>query len=233
MLSHDEIQSAISARLDGEPAGLDDAVIDAHVQACPECSAFQTRAAHLSAALMYVESPHDGMSPPPDLADTILAGVDPQWRRGMASRRAWLATARVVLVVLAVLYAVWAVRTVGATDGVAPVGADGLTLDPQAHPETVRALIETAGLRFSLAVGLAMCAWRPQLIAGFIVIPATLAAFLVGFTARDVVLGWFAPGQLLSLVVLVVTVFTLVAAWVADQGLVVSQAWRALRSDPL
>ena len=79
MVSHEEVQAALSARIDGEPAGLDDAVVDAHVSNCAECRAFLDQALALSQEFDGTERP--AMDPPQDLSAVILASVDDEWRR--------------------------------------------------------------------------------------------------------------------------------------------------------
>lgn len=232
MVDHEQVQAAVSARLDGEPTGLDDDVIDAHLAGCAECRRFAEQAARMSGSLRYVEPRDDGMSPPHDLSETILAQVEPEWRRRDSNRRAGLAIGRVVLTVLALLHGVWAVGTLISTGGLAPVSSDGTVLAPAAEPELMRLLVESAGLRFALAVALAFGAWKPGLIAGIAIIPATLTAFLIGFTARDLVLGTVGTPQLALLALLVVTVLALAGTWLADRGVALKRAWRTLGADP-
>ena len=77
MVSHEEVQAALSARIDGEKAELDDAIVDAHVSGCAECRAFLDRSLALSQSL----GGDSAMAPPQDLSAAILAGVDNEWRR--------------------------------------------------------------------------------------------------------------------------------------------------------
>lgn len=232
MIDHEKIQAAISARLDGEVPGIDDDIIDAHLAGCDECRRFQEDAARMSTSLRFIEPADHGMSPPADLADTILAGVEPQWRKQASARLVWLAVGRILLVVLAAVHVVWAVVTLSSTSGVAPVSADGTVLDPAAEPELMRLMVESAGLRFALAVALIAAAWKPGLIAGVAVVPATLTAFLVGFTARDIIFGQASSSQVAMLALLLVTVAGLALTWFADRGIVLRRAWRALTADP-
>ena len=63
MLTHEQVQAAISAQLDGEAPQLSPDVIEAHVSGCSECAAFRDKAAALSRSLSVVEPaggpPHD------------------------------------------------------------------------------------------------------------------------------------------------------------------------------
>lgn len=232
MVDHDDIQAAISARLDGEVPHIAEDVIDAHIAVCPDCRRFQDQAAQLSRQLSFVDSPSSGMSPPEDLSDRLMAGVEPEWRRHASQRQVGLSVSRILLIVLAAVQVIWAVALISSSGGLAVLSADGEVLDPQAQPERVGLLIESAGLRFSLAMGLIMCAWRPNLIAGFAIVPGTLTAFLLGFTARDVVLGMADARQIALLGVLVLTVLVLVFAWMFHRGVYVREAWKQLGSDP-
>lgn len=232
MIDHDQVQAAISARLDGEPSGLDDDVVDAHIAGCAECRSFQEEATRLSTSLRFVEPVDQGMSPPADLADMILAGVEPQWRKHASTRLVWLSLGRILLVVLAVVHVSWAVMTLSSTGGVAQVSADGTVMDPAAEPELMRLMVDSAGLRFALAVGLVAAAWKPGLIAGVAIVPATLTAFLLGFTARDIILGGVDSAQVGMLVLLVLTVLALGVTWFADRGIMLRRAWRTLTADP-
>lgn len=172
------------------------------------------------------------MEPPRDLTETILAGVEPEWRRRSSSRRAWLTAGRVALAVLAVAYAAWAIATVGSTSGVAEVSTDTHVLAPSAQPEYMALIVQTAGLRFAIAIGLALCSWRPSLISGFLLVPTAMTAFLIGFVVRDAVLGWLVPEQLTTLLVLAITVFALGGTWLAGHGYALRAAWRALSAEP-
>lgn len=218
-ISHNDIKAALSARLDGEKTGLSDDVIDAHLDACDECRAYWDNASALSRSLRYVEPVDDGMTPPPDLSEMIIAGVEPQWRKEAARRQNSLMWARVVIGILAVVHVAWAVLTVGSS--------------PSSDAESMRMAIEAAGLRFAIAVGLAACAWKPRLIPGFAVVPATLTAFLIGFAARDIVLGGSSVAELALPLTETVTVAALGWAFFADRGLYLEQAWKRLSADPV
>ncbi len=113
MLTHSQVQAAISAQLDGEEAELSADVIDAHLEHCAECRAFRDKAAALSRSLSFVEPADSGMAPPTDLSEVILAGVEPEWKRASSARQANLTVARIALVVMGLVFAVWAIVQVG------------------------------------------------------------------------------------------------------------------------
>lgn len=169
MLTHEQVQAAISAQLDGEAPQLSPDVIEAHVSSCPDCAAFRDKAAALSRSLSLVEP--DG-APPQDLSEVILAGVEPEWQRASSTRQASLSLARVALGVLSVAFLVWAIVVVVSASGLTTLESEG-TLAEGADPERARLLIEAAALRFGLASGLVLlhgalpqrpdcCRWRAQ-----------------------------------------------------------------------
>ncbi|GAB3939153.1 zf-HC2 domain-containing protein [Corynebacterium tapiri] len=225
MIEHERIQAALSARLDGESSGIPDDIVDAHVANCPECQDYKARVVSLSDKLSFIEPQSTGMAPPQNFSDTILAGVESEWRRRTSPRLAWLAGGRITVAVLAVAYLGWALVLLAGADDIARA-------QDWVDPQLFRLSVEAAGLRFALAVGLALCAWKPSLIPGFVVVPATLTAFLVGFTVRDIVLGEISMADLLSLAAILVTVLILVGTWVAHAGVQLRQAWRSLSANP-
>ena len=233
MLDHDEVQAALSARLDGENTEIDDDVVDAHVAGCAECQAFWEKSVALSRRLAVVDSPRHGMSPPENLSEVIIAGVEPEWRRRAAGRRVSLALSRLALAVLAVVLVVWAIALVVETGGMVPTSDDGQVIDPSAQPETAALLIESAALRLALGVSLFFAAWRPHLVSGMLPIVATLLTFLTGFAMRDILLGASSIEQIAWLVTLLLVVVTLLWAWLVGRGADLRAAWRSLAADPI
>ena len=106
MVECQQVQAALSARLDGEPSPLPDDVVDAHVAECAECQSFLDNAALLNRTLAFSDT---SVSDIPDLSEEIMAGVAPVWRRQAASRLVSVAICRVVLVLLGVAWCGWAV----------------------------------------------------------------------------------------------------------------------------
>ena len=70
--------------MDGEDYDLEDDVIDTHIAHCEKCKAFQERAAKLTFAL----APRTPLEPSQELAENILAQVEPEWRRVSGGRLA-------------------------------------------------------------------------------------------------------------------------------------------------
>lgn len=214
MVSHEEVQAALSARIDGEKAELDDAIVDAHVSGCAECRAFLDRSLALSESLSQPLSgdTDDAMVPPQDLSSAILAGVDNEWRRFARRREIGMAVGRLMLGAMAVVWVLWAVRLI-LSGGEEPVVAS------------------SASVRFGVALALGFTAWRPQQIPGVLLIVGTMFTFTVGFAVRDFVLGTGAfelAGVLIPLMSLVALVWT----WVADRGGALRRAWQLLDARP-
>ena len=214
MVSHEEVQAALSARIDGEKAELDDAIVDAHVSGCAECRAFLDRSLALSESLSQPLSgdTDDAMAPPQDLSSAILAGVDNEWRRFARRREIGMAVGRLMLGAMAVVWVLWAVRLI-LSGGEDPVVAS------------------SASVRFGVALALGFTAWRPQQIPGVLLIVGTMFTFTVGFAVRDFVLGTGAfelAGVLIPLMSLVALVWT----WVADRGGALRRAWQLLDARP-
>ena len=214
MVSHEEVQAALSARIDGEEAELDDAIVDAHVSGCPECRAFLDRSLALSESLSQPlgGDTDDAMAPPQDLSAAILAGVDNEWRRFARRRELGIAVGRLMLGAMAVVWVLWAVRLI-LSGGEEPVVAS------------------SASVRFGVALALGFTAWRPQQIPGVLLIVGTMFTFTVGFAVRDFVLGTGAfelAGVLIPLMSLVALVWT----WVADRGGALRRAWQLLDARP-
>lgn len=209
MIKHEEVQAALSARIDGEQSLIDDAVVDAHLANCPECQAFFERALALSEQLHGGES---DMAPPGDLSSVILAGVDDEWRRISQQRALTVAVGKVLLGVMAVVWVVWAVRLlVGGGD------------DP--------VVASAASVRLGVALALGMTAWRPSQIPGVLLIVGTMCTFNVGFALRDAVLGVGASTPAVVLVPLL-TLIALAWTWAADRGFGLRRWWRMLGADP-
>ena len=210
MVSHEEVQAALSARIDGEKAELDDAIVDAHVSGCAVCRAFLDRSLALSESLG-VDS-DDAMAPPQDLSAAILAGVDNEGRRFARRREIGMAVGRLMLGAMAVVWVLWAVRLI-LSGGEEPVVASA------------------ASVRFGVALALGFTAWRPQQIPGVLLIVGTMFTFTVGFAVRDFVLG-MGQFEAASVLVPLLSLVALVWTWVADRGGAVRRAWQLLDARP-
>ena len=223
------IQRALSARLDGEPAGIADDVVDAHVAACVECRAFLDSAAALNRQLKLSTASGSGPMVAPDLSETILAGIEPEARRRAAARAFGLALSRVVLVGIGVAYVIWAIVLLGDSAAVAAP-----PVDPGVDTSVTAGLfVDAAAVRLALAFGLFFAAWRPQNVAGMVPVYGALWAFSFGFATRDVVLGYASASDVFGLVLLLLSTLVLLWTWLAGFGLVaMGRAWRAATARP-
>ena len=207
MLSHEEVRAALSARVDGESSGLDDAVVDAHVAECADCEAYYQRLLSLSRNLRFAEL-GGGMAPPEDLSQLILAGVEGEWRKLSQRRMVLLTLGRIALGTMAILWVVWAIMLL------AQAG------DPA-----------TAAVRLGVACALVYAAFRPAQIPGIALIVGTMFTFTLGFVVRDVVLqtGSVSPSYLL---ILLPTLIALLVTLGVDRGPQLLRSWRLLNADP-
>ena len=215
MPNHDEIQTALSARIDGEPTGIADEILDAHLSGCEECQQFQRRALSLTKSMHQASVSTDAeMVPPQQLTENILAGVEPAWRR--SARRAELNTiiARLTLLICGIGFGIWAVVQVVASGGLTPqslVAHGEAVWDRSADPHLATALMEGAALRAGVSLGLLTAAWRPYWAAGVMPVVGAMGMFLTGFTIRDVVLGVATGEQILLIGMLIIS--ALATAW--------------------
>lgn len=210
MISHEQVQDALSARIDGESPLLDDAVVDAHLAQCPPCREYFSQALALSRQLHLAEGDRHLTSP--DLSEVILAGVDDPWRRMAQRRIVTLTIGRVALVAMVLLWVAWAIQAVASGS----VEDGGVT---------------TAAVRFGVATSLGLCAWRPGQVPGVLLIVGSMFTFTAGFAIRDAILATsdIAPG---AVVIPLVTALALVWTWVADRGVEVRRAWSYLSANP-
>lgn len=213
MLSHEDVQAALSARLDGESsglAGLDDDLVDAHLEQCGQCQTFWLRASSLSSAFARAET---DVTPPADLSEVILAGVEGEWRRFARRRAAALALMRVWLGCMSAAWAVWAVQS----------------LPELARVEDADAMSVAVRLGVALALGFAV--WRPAQIPGILLLVGTMFTFTLGFAVRDILLE-SARGVVGPLFLLAATFVALAATWAVDRGADIRRAWKLLGADP-
>ena len=90
----------ISARLDGEDAGFDDAALAWHLASCEPCRRFESEAIHLTRAVRVASA-----ESAPDLTPTIMAAINRE--RAAKSRRFDPEALRGGLIALAVVLASW------------------------------------------------------------------------------------------------------------------------------
>lgn len=219
VLDCEQIQAAISARLDGEPTGIPEDVIDAHIAGCPECRAYQESIVMLDASLKRSQPSPAAHGPRKDLADVILADAEPHLRRRAASRALGLALTRTALCVLAALYVVWAVvLLIHAADIPVAETAAGAGAEAGRGAE-VTFMVEAAAVRIALASGLLFGAWWPRLVAGMLPMMGTYFMFTAGITMRDLILGSASHEQWIHLLMLLLSLAVLLWSWLNNYGI--------------
>ena len=158
------IRQAISARLDGEPLGVDPDALDAHLTTCVECRAFAASAGELHGAMRLAPAPEI-----PDLTPGILAAIGAESTRDDTQ----LALRWILAIIALVQIAIAVPALVLGTDAGLPV-------------HTARHL---GSFDVALAVGFLFAAWRPSRIPGLLPVVVALVACLVGSSLLDVISG--------------------------------------------
>ena len=166
----DTIREAISARLDGEAAGVEDGTIEAHLAECSACVAWSEELATLHRIVRVREA-----EAVPDLTAAIL-GVEPA--QPMTARR----TRRAEVI----SPARWALFVVALTQLV--LAAPALLLGEDSGA-TVHVARELGAFDLALAVGLLLAAWQPARAWGLLPVVAALALVMAGTAVLDVLRG--------------------------------------------
>lgn len=260
-----DARAALSARLDGEPepAGIDSNAVDAHLDACAECQEWFRAAADLNRRLrMTVASPvgspsamgnsstggnGDSANNSPSDAEALaaqmalLAEQSPELSQRLRSRSLPLMLCRVVMVVLALAYIVWAVvYLVQAADlpentgFTATTGAGGEVAN-SGDPDLARLSVEAATMRLALAAGLLWGAWRPRAAPGLLPVFLALWAFGAGFSTRDLILGYLDTGTVMGLLLHLASCAAVIGVWLARHHVVtpLRESMRALAARPV
>ena len=157
----------ISARLDGEDAGIDDATLAWHLAQCQGCRRYESEAIHLTRATRVAAA-----EPTPDLGPSIMAAVGRE--RAAASRRFDPEALRGGLIALAVIQMLLAL----------PVLLLGRDAGAPVHIAR-----EVGSFDFALAVGFLFVGWRPARAYGMLPLVAALVACLGITTAVDLARG--------------------------------------------
>lgn len=157
----------ISARLDGEGTGVDDAALAWHLAHCESCRRFESEAIGLTRAVRVAAT-----EAAPDLTPTIMAAINEQ-RVGRASRFDPQAL-RIGLITLAVVQMLMAV----------PVLLFGRDSGAPIHLAR-----ELGSFDFALAVGFFFVGWRPARAYGMLPLVAAVVVCLSVTTAVDLVRG--------------------------------------------
>ena len=157
----------ISARLDGEDAGVDDATLAWHLADCVSCRHYESEAIALTRAAHIVAT-----EPAPDLAPTIMAAINRE--RAATSRRFDPQALRAGLIALAIVQMLLAL----------PVLLLGRDAGAPVHVAR-----EVGSFDFALAVGFLFVGWRPARAYGMLPLVAALVACLGITTAVDLARG--------------------------------------------
>jgi predicted anti-sigma-YlaC factor YlaD len=175
-----QIRHAISARLDGEDPGLDEAPVYAHLAACAECRVFAHDAEQLHRAVRLAPAPAM-----PDLTPAILAAIGAETTRSASGQGAGVHAVdghaadthqalRWILVAIAVLQIAVAIPAL-------LFGADaGLPVHTARH---------IGSFDVALGVGFLFAAWKPSRIPGLMPVAVALVVCLVGSSLLDVAAG--------------------------------------------
>jgi predicted anti-sigma-YlaC factor YlaD len=157
----------ISARLDGEDAGIDDATLAWHLAQCEPCRRYESEAIALTRAARVVAA-----RPAPDLAPTIMAAINAE--RTATSRWFDPQALRAGLIALAVVQMILAL----------PVLLLGRDAGAPVHIAR-----EVGSFDFALAVGFLFVGWRPVRAYGMLPLVAALVACLAVTTTVDLARG--------------------------------------------
>jgi predicted anti-sigma-YlaC factor YlaD len=157
----------VSARLDGEDPGVDDATLAWHLASCEPCRRFESEAIALTRAVRVVSA-----ESAPDLAPTIMAAINAE--RTAKSRHFDPQALRAGLIALAVVQMLLAL----------PILLFGREAGAPVHIAR-----EVGSFDFALAVGFFFVGWRPARAYGMLPLVAALVACLGITTVVDVARG--------------------------------------------
>jgi predicted anti-sigma-YlaC factor YlaD len=157
----------ISARLDGEDAGVDNATLAWHLANCEACRRFESEAIAITRATRVAAT-----EVAPDLAPTIMAAINLE--RVATGRRFDPQALRAGLIALALVQMVLAV----------PVLLLGRDAGAPVHIAR-----EVGSFDFALAIGFLFVGWRPVRAYGMLPLVAALVACLSITTGVDLVRG--------------------------------------------
>jgi predicted anti-sigma-YlaC factor YlaD len=172
----DAVREALSARLDGEPSGQPDDLVDGHLAGCRACTAWSEELATLHRMVRVRAA-----EPVPDLSAAIVGAFHPS----PADRRRAVARSRRPVLGEAVSGTRWALFIVALTQLV--LAAPALFGDDPGA--TVHVARELGSFDVALAVGLLVAAWQPARAWGLLPVAAALAAVMAATATIDLVDG--------------------------------------------
>jgi predicted anti-sigma-YlaC factor YlaD len=162
-------REAISARLDGEPLGMSEHHLDAHLDTCPHCTAWADAAAGVTRRARLTPAPRV-----PDLTASVLAAL-PDPRRREARRQMTSELLRVALLGIGVAQAVLAWPTLAFGGG--------------AMAAPMHMTHETGAWNLAVSAAFFGVAAAPRLAAGALPFLGTFAALLTVLTSEDLAAG--------------------------------------------
>ena len=194
-------REAVSARLDGESPGLPAGELDAHLDACPGCSAWARQAELVTRRARLAPAPAV-----PDLTATVLAALPRELPGAAAAARARLLAAALRLALLAV--------------GVAQAASawPSLVTGTGAMSAPVHMAHESGAWNIGIAAAFLAVAAAPRLAAGALPVLGTFAALITVLTVADLRAGPV-PGDRAATHLLLL----------AGVALVATVAWRGRR----
>ena len=160
-------REALSARLDGEDAGVPDEEIDAHLAWCPDCAEWVDAASVLARAVERTPAPSVPLNPA--VLATLTAPPEPERRPGLLRVGEW----RILLGLVAAAQLVVAFPGVLLHDGHASVHF--------AH--------ELTAWDMSLAVGFLLAVLLPARAWGMLPLASVLVVAMVGTSVLDTISG--------------------------------------------
>ena len=191
----ERFREAYSARLDDEPLGVPAAAFTDHLRTCPDCARWSESAARITRLARL------DVTPVPDLADTITAGIALPARR--VHRRRYLLRAALVLVGLA---------QVG-------IGVPALLGDSVGMAMATHATHEAGAWNLAIAVAFLGAAFMPRRAAGLIPLLGTFTVVLAVLSIRDLADGAVTVGRLASHLAIVLGLCLLISLDRADRAL--------------
>jgi predicted anti-sigma-YlaC factor YlaD len=197
-------REAVSARLDGEPLGLDADALDRHLDSCAACAAWEERAADVTRRVRLSAAPAV-----PDLTAAVLAALPAQPRPAAAP------AGTVGLV------AGWGLRSVLGLVGLLqallawPVVADGtMAMAGTSSTGMVHVEHETGAWNIAVAIAFLTVALAPRLAAGALPFLGSFAVLLSVLTVQDLGAGHVHADRAVSHALLLLGVaLVAVVAW--------------------
>ncbi|HET6876373.1 MAG TPA: zf-HC2 domain-containing protein [Jatrophihabitans sp.] len=191
----DRFREAYSARLDDEPPGAAPDALSEHLRACTDCAGWAESAARITRLARL------DVTPVPDLADAITAGIALPSRRVL--RRRYLLRAALVLVGLAQL----------------GIGVPAALGDSVGMAMATHATHEAGAWNLAIGVAFLGAAFMPRRAAGLIPLLGTFTVVLAVLSIRDLADGAVTVARLATHLAIVIGLGLLISLDRADRAL--------------